>query len=188
MLLKATYIVESMTGNPSFPDPVPTLAEVQAAVDVYNTKLLAAAGLGRVNVAEKNEARVTLEQMLYKLGLWVLFMANGVDAILVSSGFTLTKDKQPRNLEKPGDVTLAYDITSGTLISSIPKGNGTGFIHEISDVAPAGNTVWKSFPASTSHFTFSQLTPGQQYWVRIAMVGSRKQIAYSNVATQFAAL
>jgi hypothetical protein len=187
-LTKANFINVSMSGNSFFPSPIPTLAQVQEAIDLYDAKLLAATGLGKVNVAEKNQAREVLEQLLYKLGLWVLFMADGVEAVLASSGYTLVKEPQPRTLDKPGDVTLTYDITSGTLISSIPKGNASSFIHEITDAPPTENTVWKSYPASTSSFTFTGLIPGRQYWVRVAVVGSRQQIAYSNIATQFASL
>jgi hypothetical protein len=187
-LTKANFINVSMSGNSFFPSPIPTLAQVQEAIDLYAAKLLAATGLGKVNVAEKNQAREELEQLLYKLGLWVMFMADGVEAVLVSSGYMLAKEPQPRTLDKPGDVTLTYDITSGTLISSIPKGNASSFIHEITDAPPTENTVWKSYPASTSSFTFTGLIPGRQYWVRVAVVGSRQQIAYSNIATQFASL
>jgi len=187
-LKKAIYINTSMTGNPAFPDPIPTLAIVQDAIGVYSEKLNAATGLGRVNVADKNQARAVLEQLLFKLGLWVMFMADGVEAVLISSGYTLIKEPQPRRLEKPGDVTLTYGITAGTLISSIPKGNANSFIHEITDALPTEETNWTGYPTSTSQFTFTGLTPGKQYWVRVAAVGNRKQIAYSNIATQFASL
>ncbi len=187
-LKKATFINTSMTGNPAFPDPIPTLAIVQEAIGVYAEKLSAATGLGRVNVADKNQARDFLEQLLFKLGLWVMFMADGVEAVLISSGYTLVKEPQPQNLEKPGDVTLTYGITAGTLISSIPKGNASSFIHEITDALPTEETKWTGYPTSTCQFTFTGLIPGKQYWVRVAAVGKRKQIAYSNIATQFASL
>ncbi len=55
-LNKAEHILSSMTGNPAFADPIPTLAELQAAVTKYSDDLAAAAGLGRNNVAEKTKA------------------------------------------------------------------------------------------------------------------------------------
>jgi hypothetical protein len=187
-LNKGKLIVTSMTNNPAFTNPIPTLAEVQAALDTYSNNLTLAAQLGRLNVAEKNQSRATLEQLLSQLGLYVMFIANGDEAILVSSGFTLAKNPQPRKLESPGNVILAYGITAGTLVSSVSKGNATSFIHEIADVLPAEETNWTSYPGSTSIFTFTNLTPGKQYWVRVAAIGNRKQIAYSNTATQFASL
>ena len=187
-LTKSVNIDSSMTNNPFFPDPVPNIAQVQAALGIYSEKLDAAKSGGRNAVAEKNQARGVLEQLLFQLGMYVMFIANGDEAILVSSGFTLAKMPQPRKLENPGNVTLTYGITAGTLVSSVPKGNATSFIHEIADALPTENTNWTSYPTSTSTFTFTNLTPGKQYWVRVAAVGNRKQIAYSNIATQFATL
>ena len=177
-----------MTGNPAFTDPVPTLAQVQDGVTVYSQKLDAATSGGRNAVADKNQARSVLEQLLFQLGLYVMFIANGDEAILVSSGFTLAKMPQPRKLENPGNVVLVYGITAGTLVSTVSKGNANSFIHEITDALPTDATSWTNFPSSTSSFNFTNLTPGKQYWVRVAAVGNRKQIAYSNFATQFASL
>ena len=50
---KAQLILASMTGNPAFANHIPTLAELQAAVAQYSTDLVAAAALGRTNVATK---------------------------------------------------------------------------------------------------------------------------------------
>jgi hypothetical protein len=187
-LTKAILIVTSMTNNPAFANPIPTLADVQTALDNYAKNLTAAGSLGRTNVADKNQSRGILEQLLFQLGLYVMFIANGDTAILTSSGYTLAKDPQPRKLENPGNVVLSYGITSGALISSVTKGNATSFIHEITDALPTANTNWTGYPSSTSQFTFTNLTPGNQYWVRVAAVGNRKQIAYSTIATQFASL
>ena len=74
---KAKHILSSMTGNPAFSDPIPTLAAVQEAISSYSTALVAAAGLGKNNVAEKNKFRLQLEQLLYQLGMFVMFVANG---------------------------------------------------------------------------------------------------------------
>jgi hypothetical protein len=187
-LQKSQYIVTSMTNNPSFPSPIPTLADVQEATGAYAEALNAAASLGRVAVAEKNAARATLEGLLAQLGMYVMFVANGDEAILATSGYTLAKIPQPRKLENPGNVTLTDGISAGELNSFVPKGNATSFIHQITDATPTEATNWSNFPASTSQYTFTNLTPGKQYWVRVAAIGNRKQIAYSNVATQFARL
>src|SRR5664279_3513464 len=112
-LIKGVNIVTSMTGNPAFTDPVPTLAQVQDGVTVYSQKLNGAKSGGRNAVADKNQARSVLEQLLFQLGLYVMFIANGDEAILVSSGFTLAKMPQPRKLENPSNVVLVYGITAG---------------------------------------------------------------------------
>ncbi len=185
LLTKTTHIVSSMS-QPVFVDPVPTLAEVMEALGIYSNALTAAEGLGKNNVVAKNEARAVLEQLLSQLGRWVMFQANGSLAILTASGFTLTKDPQPRRLENPGNVTLGNGNTSGTMVSSVPKGNATSYLHEISDTLSTENMVWTKYPSNNCQFTFSGLTPGKQYWVKVAAIGYRNQVSYSTVATQFA--
>lgn len=185
-LNKAEHILQSMTGNASFPDPIPTLADLQAAVTKYSNDLIAAAGLGRINVAEKNKSRQVLEQLLVQLGMFVMFVANGDAAILTGSGYTLTKEPEPRYITNPGNVTLSNGITTGEMLSTVKTGKGViNYLHEITAEAPADNTVWTSNPSSKSRYVFTNLVAGKQYWVRVAAVGSGGQVAYSTVATQF---
>lgn len=187
-LQKALFIVTCMTNNLNFPTPVPTLTDVQTGYDAYSNALNAASALGRQAVLDKNIARETLEDLLGQLGRYVMFVANGDESILGSSGFTMAKVPQPMVLDSPGNVTLTNGDNPGELISQVPKQNAITFNHQITDVLPTEGTVWSSFTVSTSRFTFRDLVPGKQYWVRVAANGSRKQIKYSTVGTQFASL
>lgn len=187
-LQKSLFITTSMTDNPNFPSPVPPLTDVQAAFESYGNALAAAAALGRQAVLDKNIAREQLELVLAQLGRYVMYVANGNESILGSSGFTLAKVPQPRVLDSPGNVILEHGDNPGELISQVPKQNGITFSHQITDAAPTEDTVWTSYTVSTAKYTFTGLIPGKQYWVRVAALGSRKQIKYSTVATQFASL
>ena len=184
-LNKAGHIVSSMTNNDYFPTPVPPLADVQAALDAYNVALLAAADLGRVNVAGKNQARFTLEQLLAQLGMFVMFIANGDALILTSSGYTLNKLPEPLYIQNPGNVVLYNGITSGEVNSYVKNVATAGYIFEIADTLPTDDTVWVKTSTSKSQFVFKNLVPGKQYWIRVAALGKRDQIAYSTIATIF---
>lgn len=184
---KAQYIVNvGIAGNANFPSPNPVLADLQTAVTRYSNGLLAAKDLGKNNVAEKNESREELELLLGQLGLYVMNVSNGSLTMLTSSGFSLTKDPEPRYIDNPGNVTLSNGISSGTMVAQVKsvKG-GTGYLHEITAELPTETTVWTSSHSTTSKFTFTNLQAGKQYWVRVAVTGSRQQIAYSPVASQF---
>jgi hypothetical protein len=182
---KGSYIVLCLETEPEFKNVVPAIAVLQAARDRYTAALLAAAGLGRNNGAEKSESRLDFEQLLYQAGLYVMNVANGNRVLLTKSGFELRKEKEISYIVNPGLVTLTNGITTGELISSVVRGaNVISFKHEITDELPTDDTVWKSYSVSTSKFTFTNLQPGKQYWVRVAAIGRRKQIAYSPIATQ----
>ena len=183
---KGGNIVLSLTDNPAFPSPIPPLADVQDALSTYSAALVTAESLGRDNVSAKNQARAILELLLGQLGRYVMFVANGDENALVSSGFPLAKDPQPRTLVNPGNVTLENGISTGELISSVAKGNASGFVHQIADILPTEATVWTSHPSSSRKYVFKNLTPGKQYWVRVIAIGFRGQQAISNVSTLFA--
>jgi hypothetical protein len=185
-LAGSDHIHQSLLDNPSFPSPVPTLADVKTAIDAYNVALTNAMDLGRVNVAIKNQARQDLESLLFQLGMYVMNTANGDETMLVSSGFTLAKNPEPVYITNAGNVTLSNGITSGEMVSTVATQKGVkSYLHEIADEIPTENTVWDTFASSRSRFVFSGLLPGKQYWVRVALVAGNGQVAYSEVATKF---
>ena len=183
---KVGHILASITGNPAFPAPIPTLADVQAALTKYSADLIAAATLDRVAVAEKNQSRQQLELLIAQLGMYVMFIANGDLVILTSSGYTLSKSPGPRYITNPGSVQLANGITSGELMASVKAVSGAiSYVYQIATEEPTDNTHWESTTSSRSKFMFTDLVPGKRYWVKVAATGRDEQIAYSPVASQY---
>jgi hypothetical protein len=182
---KGASIVECLNTVPLFKNVVPAIAVLQAASARYSAALLAAADLSRNNIAEKNESREALELLLYQAGLYVMNTCNGSKLQSVQSGFDLRKENEISYISNPGMVTLINGITTGELISSVVRVPFVkSYLHEITDELPTETTVWISKPASTCKYTFTNLQPGKQYWVRVGAIGSRNQLAYSPVATQ----
>ncbi|MEO6405856.1 MAG: fibronectin type III domain-containing protein [Ferruginibacter sp.] len=184
---KADSILQNMTGNSNFPTPIPTLAELATALTVYSAALTKAADLGRLNVAEKNKARTTLELLLGQLGMYVMYVANGDEAILTSSGFSLAKANEPQYITNPGMVEIVNGITSGELVSSVKAMKGAcSYKHDVTPDPLTPDSVWDSNSTSRSTYTFKNLEPGRKYWFRVAVIGTGEQLAYSSYASQFA--
>lgn len=184
---KAEYIIEQMTDNAFYPNPSPELGDVQASLTTYSNALVEAGGLDRTLVALKNEARQVLEIMIGKLGMYVMNVALGNVAMLTSSGFTLLKSGEPQYIDNPGQVTISNGITSGELVAVVPAVKGAkSYMHQIATELPTDATEWVSTTTSRSKFTYTNLQAGRQYWIRVAVIGSRGQVAYSPVSTQFA--
>ncbi len=184
---QAGHINISMMDNVNFATPNPTLKELNDAVTRYSNALLAAKDLGKNAVAEKNESRLGLEDLLKLLSLYIMNVANGSVTVLTSSGYPLTKDREPSHLGTPDAPTLSNGITPGSLVCDLPTvTGGKGYNHQMAFELPTESTLWTTNIATTSKFTFSGLQAGKQYWVRVAVSGSRKQLAYSSVVSQFA--
>jgi hypothetical protein len=183
---KAGFILTSMTDNPNFLTPVPTLETVAEAIGKFSEDLIAAAGRGRSNVAEKNKSRQELTALLVQLGMYVMLTANGDAAVLISSGYSLNKMPEPRYISNPGNVTLSNGVSAGELVDSVKKDkNVIIYSHEITDQLPNDTTVWTRVQSTRCKYVFTGLIPGKQYWVRVAAMGSGEQIAYSTIATKF---
>ena len=184
---KVAHILNSMTNNPAFPTPIPALADVQAALTQYSADLTAAATLDRVAIAKKNQSRAELELLVKQLGMYVMFIANGDVAILTSSGFTLSKQPEPRYITNPGNVTLSNGLSSGELVASVDAVPGAkSYVYQIAATEPTDTTVWESTPVTRSKYTFTGLVPGKRYWIRVAVAGRDEPVAYSPVASQYA--
>lgn len=183
---KAQAILSSMTNNPAFPNPIPTLQEVTDAVAQYSADLVAAASLDRTAVARKNKSRTLLQNLLRQLAMYIMYIANGDVTILTSSGFTLSKLPEFNYITNPGNVTLANGVSTGVMEVSVKTVKGAkGYVYQIAREEPVTEAEWQSTNSSRSKFTYTNLQPGKRYWVRVAATGSGEQIAYSPVVSQF---
>ena len=186
-LTKAEHIYQSMTANVVFATPIPPLTDLSAAIEAYSNALTNAKGLGKIPVAIKNQTREVLEQLLFQLGMYVMYVANGDETMLITSGYTLLKTPEPNYITSLGNVTLANGVTSGQLVSAIKRQKSIkSYLYQVATEPPTENTAWESNASSRSRYVFTNLQPGKQYWVRVAAVASNEQVAYSTVATQFA--
>ena len=185
-LNKARYILECMTDNPDFINPIPPLDELRTAITKYGNDLLAAADFGHAEVASKNQSRKNLQQLLARLAMYVMFIANGKLTILTGSGYTLAKQPESLKITNPGNVTLSIGMSSGEMESKVKAvKTARTYLHQILDHEPDESSEWTSYSCSRCKFVFKNLTPGKKYWIRVAALGSGGQIAYSTVASQF---
>jgi len=89
---KAQSILDAINGNPYFPDPSPSQSELQAAIDLFTEAMEETRLRSRSRRrAEITELRVALEEMLVKLGVYVMQIAGGDREILITSGFDLAE-------------------------------------------------------------------------------------------------
>jgi hypothetical protein len=155
----AQGIVKSMTGNASFPNPVPTLATVSAAIEDFQTAETAALARTKGAVATRNEKRSALAQLLEQLKGYVQTAADGnVDngeSIILSAGIAVRKTaiRAPRIFAaKPGAVSGAV-----TLVAASAAHRAS---YEWQYSADGGKT-WVAAPTTLQAKTsVSGLTPG----------------------------
>lgn len=171
------HILSSMDGNPNFPGPIPVIAQITSAAEVYHNALLAAQSRAPQDIRVKNDARRTLTQLLKELGLYIIAAAKGDVIMMSTTGFPLSKVPSPRTTTNPGPVTLRRGNSSGKMEALIkPEKPSPGYLFQITNSDPAlGEVSWNSHGSTVNKFVFTGLVRGSQYWVRAVAIGPRGQ-------------
>jgi hypothetical protein len=95
IITAAQRVVTGMTGNPAFPNPVPTLAAVATAIAALQTAESAALARTKGAVTARNDRKAELQSLLQQLKGYVQATADAdadnSAAIIQSAGFTVKK-------------------------------------------------------------------------------------------------
>ena len=184
---KSQVIINNLTGNPNFANPVPALADVTTARTNYVTALTDAQTGGKQETSIKNQARKALEDILRLLGLYVQANCQNNEAIALSSGFDLQRTPTPIGvLAKPEAFLAENGPTTGTMQVSCDKITGARtYVFDITEVPVTDASVWVSKFSTSKVFLFDGLTPGKQYAFRMAGIGTSPMLVYSDVLMRY---
>ncbi len=117
----AVGIVNRMTGNASFPTPVPTLAAVTAAIDALEAAETATLARTKGAATLRDEKRAELVTLLKQLRGYIQTIADAsadnAASIIESAGVTVKKTpvRKPRVFEaKPGPISGSAELVAAS--------------------------------------------------------------------------
>src|SRR4051812_49090247 len=185
----ASNIKTKMTDNPNFPNPTPAPDTLTALLDTYHALLEKGRSRTPAETAEKNQIRGEITTILQSLGAYVQATGNNDRAILLTSGFELSSDPRPYGpLPAPEGLKAERGLVSGSIDSSVEKVEGSrGYSFEIKDAAVPGDTDWQASFSTKTKFTFTGLTQGKQYLIRVCAKGTYPACAYTEPLAVWAA-
>ena len=161
-------VLLKMTANPNFTTPDISLALIKTAIDALEASELAAAGGGRAATALMHDNEAIVDTMFRTLAAYVDRISAGVAALILSSGFDITKEPIAR--EK---ATLAViDGSNSGVVVLIAKliDHAGAYIWKMKSPAIAGvEQEYKIIGNSTqTRFEVTDLIPGQTYYFCVA--------------------
>jgi hypothetical protein len=184
---KAQLILASMNGNAAFPAPVPALSVVADAASNYLTALNAAATGSRSDIADKDIKRAELTALLRILAGYINFAAGGDRSILLTTGYDVSKIPVPVIITKPTGIKIINGGNSGELIVSVKAVKGArSYQYEYTTDASMVDGSWIAIARSTRKNTFRNLEKGKTYYCRVAAVGRKGQVIYSDIVSRVA--
>jgi len=117
LLVEADIVLTAMEGNPHFPDPTPSLSELESAYNEYLMNLVRVNWTrGRVDRELKRESKARLATLLGELAAHVNFVAKGKLSILYTSGFPVFTGRKKGMV--PG-VPTGGRLSDGRLLDEI---------------------------------------------------------------------
>lgn len=184
----AMYILHSLTDNEHFPDVGPLLEPIRETGDQYQKALYTALNGDIVNISIKNDLREKLIMLLRELGEWIQKRSNGADTPLITSGFLIAKPKDEIQLVEPEDFRILPGKNSGEIIMRVKRVIGAkAYLFQYTPDPLTPESKWEIISCTTCKKTITNLPLGVKYLFRMAAIGPRDQVVYTNILSRYIA-
>ena len=186
---KAGHIVDSMTGNASFPTPDPKLIDVTAAQTTLVQAIEDAKSFSRPAIVAKKVAAEVLRDLLAELAAYVNLTAGEDLNIAVSSGFEQAKTPSPLYVEAPTSLVARTSAEFGAIDLRWPRVEGARmyFVY-MTEGAVSNASEWKLVASTTrSRHTVGGLKSDAYCSFRVTAQGARNTSVASPTSTAKAA-
>lgn len=185
MLKLIGRILENMKNNESFPNPIPTVPEVEKKFVDFQVSLNMAGRNDRTKSSAKNDRKAELTGMLEKWDDYITTTSNGDKTMLLSSGFDIAGIKSVSQDLTPIEKLDVEIGPIGQAIVSIKKVPGARmYAFQCTPDPVTTNSVWTTETTSNRENTFTNLNSIAKYWFRVIAYGKGKQTVTSMLVSR----
>jgi len=179
-IARGRNVIAEMTENPAFPNPDVSLDALKEATDLLETRYLNARNGGKESTVLMHQAEDAWDDDMRILGRYVERIAGDDSAIVLSSGFNLTKQPIPA---QRAEFSVEAGKNSGSVIlrrQAVP--GAKSYIWQICiNALPETEDGWKIAEVTgKASVELNDLIPVTKYWFRVASVSSQGTSAYND--------
>lgn len=187
LVIKAQVIHDNMNGNTHYPSPDPVLEVLQTAITELKDAIVKAKNGSKDDTAEKNAKRQILVDLLHRLSYYVQVTSNGVEAIILSSGFDTNKQSGTVGvLPKPDNFKVVTGANKGSIELSCDTVDHASFYEfQYTKTPVVATNVWIMRTATKRKLLIEGLTSGQQYVFKMAAGGSDPNRIWSDEISSY---
>jgi hypothetical protein len=169
-------VIMSMTDNANFPTLQEGVAALRSEAAEYKERSIKALNGGKDMILARNASRGRAIDLLHLMGMQVSAIANGDEELLDSSGFPYTRTKQPTPaLVKPPAPKVTLGVNRGELVCKTKKQKGMKVINFLITDDPTNESSWQKISWYKTTYTFTKLTSGKRYYIKVSLFGVRGQ-------------
>ena len=176
-------VTGKMDGNTNFPKQQELVTEMILAEKEYLSLAEKATKGSTESKLLRNKKRQQVTDILHNLGNQVTAVCNGNLEMMVSSGLPYNKRNAPAPpLSKPPAPKLSTGLASRQIVCKGVKPKGTTIEFLVAPL-PLVEGSWKAYGSNTATCTVTGLVPGQEYLVKYAIMGAKKQRVESDAVS-----
>lgn len=185
--VRTNLIIGKVTNNPLFPEPVPTMAILQAANNAYYKALDRVKDGSKEDTVVKNNLREELESLLRQLALYVQMTSKGDEAAILSAGFEVHKRREAGGqLDKPVNVQVKPASNHGSMqISCNVVKRAVSYLFEYRELPANGENSWEQVISTRHKIQVDGLASGKQYAFRVAGISPDPSRNWSDEISSF---
>lgn len=182
---KALFIETKLTGNLAFPGAAALLVLLTAARLKLENAIAATLDGGKAATFAKNEAEAEVDELITQLAGYVVSVAAGDEALILSAGFEVRKPGSPIGA-LPAPANLRADLTDkpGEILADWDPVRGSHeFEMQRNSTDPAVEADWSTLGMTTkSKFLDTGLKSGSTHWYRVRARGTAGDSPFSDPA------
>ena len=183
---KGRLHVTHLTDNPAFPDPMPSLVEIDEACDTLErASQVFEFNRGRVDKITRDDASTHLVQLLRRLAGYVQATCNGDHLLVRSTGFEVKKSRQPSEpMSAPLSVVAHRSVFPGQIdLRWSAVRNRRSYRVWITDGDPNDPTLWRVLGhTSRNHLNVEGLPSDVVHTFRVEAFGVLGYSPLSDIA------
>lgn len=180
---RAYQILTGMTNNPHFPAPNPTVEAMGTIIGEFFEALNDCKDGDRLKIAIKNQKREVVINSLHLWSPYVLSQSAGDEVIALTSNFKIRKTatrKPP--IGKPENFSIVPGSNPLELEGRVNRVDGAiSYIFQYAKDEMMALDNWQGVPNSVTKCIIANLESGIIYNCRVAAIGPRSQIMYSDI-------
>jgi hypothetical protein len=183
---KLNEITSSMNGNQNFTSLQAQVNTLITEGEAYQALATKAASRDKDAIIARDASREKVTDLLHTISYGVTAIANNNVAILSSSGFSYMQPSKPTApMTKPAVPKLRSGVNSGEITCKTSAQAGMKSVNyyittDAAALTDAGTNTWDVTTYNATKYTFTALTPGQRYYIRVGLVGVRGQEVLSD--------
>lgn len=182
-------IVKAMTGNPDFPTPQPTLAQLNTTIGELETAygdMQTARQVAATKTSIKDEKQEATIRMLRQSAAYVESVSSDNEKMILGAGMDVRTVASPSQAPTmPGDLIAREGDHEGEIDLQWDKVRGAKSYEIQRSADPPTPTSWAHAAVSAkTSATINGLTSGTRYWFRVAAITSAGQSGWSDPATK----